>query len=109
MKEELDIEKILMRSHSRPSQRVKRAVMERFAATFGRGHRGRQRNGLWKRQVPLYAALAMAVLVASMAFLAGRATTEGEAGLRPFSAAGHQQVMPEHEEILWETARRDVM
>ena len=86
MNRKLDIEDLLMRFRIVPGERVKRAVLARYAERFGcpRGARGTKSV---LRPVPIYVAIALILLAAGLSFVGGQRLSRLELARDSSSAA----------------------
>jgi hypothetical protein len=78
MNRKLDIEDLLMRFRITPGERVKRAVLARFAERRGGAGAAPGRMSVWRRPVPLYAAVALVLLAAGLSFAGGQRLSRSE-------------------------------
>jgi hypothetical protein len=99
MKKQKDPEELLKEIEFSPGEQVKRAVMNRYAVSYGTGAPGKK---FWQKRIPLYQAAAAAVLLAMLsAFGGGWLFSPGGSRSLPVSAGKDFKIdMPEIEPVL---------
>jgi hypothetical protein len=85
MNMKLNIEDLLKRFRSKPSPRVKQAVLSKYAESCGRAQRNANAEPFWRKSVPLYYAAALIVVAAALSFVGGQTLSRREGSPRDSS------------------------
>lgn len=109
MNDDIDIEETLQRYPSDPGPRVKRSVLSRFARTVGSGRTVNHSAGLWKRPIPLYAAVATMVIVVGLSFFAGQKSSSRQRPVDPSPKSPQTLKVTTIPEVTWEVAPNDIL
>ena len=109
MKNDIDIEDLLKRYRSDPSQRVRRAVMSRFRETYGRGEEVGRPTVFWRRAVPVYLVTVIIIIAAGVSFFAGWRIPQEKRTQEGLQEPLQKTEITDVQELKWEVAENDIL